>query len=161
MNTERVIDTINVDDYTRAPLQMTKMVRLEAAPGAVFSKLADYTKMPDWFPGMTEVGTDNAAAETENGEGAVRVCSFDPGQIMTEDIVRFDPPDTLAYAIRDGNFMGVSGHLALVTIESEDGGSLVTWRQFFEHPDPDAFNAQGGAMLEGALDNLRHHFRHS
>lgn len=143
---------------TQAPLQLTKAVKIAAGPEEVFAKLTDYAAMPGWFPGMTEVVTDNSAAEAENGTGAVRVCSFGPER-MTEDIVLFEPPAKLAYAVRDGNFMGMSGHLALITVEPEEGGSLVTWRQFFEHPDAEAFNEQGGAMLEAALNNVSSHFR--
>ncbi len=152
---DRDIGGINIDYYTSAPLQMTKSAELPATPEEVFSTLADYTAMPEWFPGMSAVKVDNADTQTENGAGAVRVCSFGPEQSMTEDIVLFDAPEKLGYTIRDRNFMGMSNHFALVTVETKGGGSLLSWHQFFDHPDPEAFKAQGGAMLEGALENLR------
>ena len=151
----RSINRVNIDQYTQAPLQMTKTLELSADPEAVFATLADFTAMPSWFPGMTAVAVDNTSAELDGGAGAVRVCSFGPAQTMNEDILILDPPKTLAYAIREGNFMGLSQHFALVCVEPWGDGSLLSWHQFFHHPDPEAFNAQGGAMLDGALDNLR------
>ena len=136
---------------------MTKTVELPASPEKVFATLSEYTAMPEWFPGMSEVAVDNSAAQTDNGTGAVRVCSFGE-QSITEDIKLFDAPSKLGYAIRDGNFMGMSEHFALVRVEPKGSGSLLTWHQFFNHPDPEAFKVQGGAMLDGAFENLRAHF---
>lgn len=157
MTNPRDIAGVAINIYTSAPLQMTKAVELPASPEEVFATLADYTAMPEWFPGMSSVSVDNAGAQLENGAGAVRVCSFGP-QSMTEDIVLFDAPHKLGYAIRDGNFMGMSNHFALVTVESKGASSLLGWHQFFNHPDSEAFKAQGGAMLGGAFENLQAHY---
>lgn len=154
MENPRHIAGVNVDLYTDAPLRMTKTVALPGEPEAVFSTLTNYKAMPEWFPGMSAVTVNNLDAGAEGGEGAVRVCTFGPDQEITEDIVIFDAPNTLAYAVRNGNFMGMTGHFALLTVEPKKGGSLLSWHQYFNHPDPAAFNARGGAMLDGALRNL-------
>ena len=151
---DREVGGLNIDQYTTAPLQMTKTLELPADPQEVFATLTAHAEMPEWFPGMSAAGVDNAHAEREGGAGAVRVCTFG-SEVLTEDIVLTDAPERFAYKIRDGNFMGLREHFALVTLEPSAGGTLLRWRQFFHHPDPEAFNVQGGAMLEGALENLR------
>lgn len=153
----REVAGVPVERYTSAPLQITKTVDLPASPETVFATLADYAAMPSWFPGMSALRIDSSSARGE-GEGVVRVCSFGPAQSMTEDIVLFDAPKKLAYAIRDGNFMGLSGHFALISVEPKGDGSLLTWHQFFNHPDPEAFKVQGEAMLDGAFENLLVHY---
>jgi len=157
MKDSRAIANIAINQHTSAPLQMTKTAELPVSPEEVFATLADYKAMPEWFPGMSAVTVDSSNAETEKGEGTVRVCSFGD-QSMTEDIVLFDAPGKLGYAIRDGNFMGMSDHFALVTVEPKNDGSLLSWHQFFNHPDVEAFKAKGGAMLDRAFKNLRAHY---
>lgn len=151
----REIAGVDIDQYTSATLQITKTMVLNAKSEQVFSRLTNYTAMPNWFPGMSEVKVDNSGARATNETGAVRICSFGPEQNMTEDIVIFDEPFKLGYAIRDGNFMGMSKHFALVTVEPENNGSKLSWYQFFDHPDPESFNIQGNALMDGAFKNLQ------
>jgi ribosome-associated toxin RatA of RatAB toxin-antitoxin module len=157
MDSSRIIEGIEIDSYTKAPLQLHKSLFVTATPDEVFTTLANHTAMPEWFPGMTAVRVNCDPAQEEGGVGTVRYCAFGEEE-MTEDIVLSQAPTLLAYAIRDGNFMGLQNHFALVTVKAQDEGSLVSWYQFFNHPYPDVFNEQGGGMLEGALNNLRHRF---
>jgi uncharacterized protein YndB with AHSA1/START domain len=157
MNSSRLIEGVEIDKYTTAPLQLHKSLFVKATPDEVFKTLANHTAMPEWFPGMTAVRVNCDHAKEEGGAGTVRCCAFGE-QEMTEDIVLSEAPSLLAYAIRDGNFMGLSDHFALVTVKAQNEGSLVSWHQFFNHPYPDVFNEQGGVMLEGALNNLHEHF---
>jgi uncharacterized protein YndB with AHSA1/START domain len=157
MEGSRLIEGIDVGAYTNAPLQLQKRLLVNATPDEVFKTLANHTAMPEWFPGMTAARINCDHAEEEGGAGTVRYCAFGE-QEMTEDIVVSQTPKLLGYAIRDGNFMGLSDHFALITVKAEDGGSLVSWSQFFHHPQPDVFNQQGGMMLEGALQNLMQRF---
>jgi uncharacterized protein YndB with AHSA1/START domain len=156
MDSSRLIEGISIDTYTKAPLQLHRSLLVKATTDEVFKTLSNHTAMPEWFPGMTaaRVNCDHAK---EGGAGTVRYCAFGEEE-MTEDIVLSEAPNLLAYAIRDGNFMGLSDHFALVTVKPQVDGSLVSWSQFFNHPSPDVFNEQGGIMLEGALHNLRHRF---
>jgi uncharacterized protein YndB with AHSA1/START domain len=157
MDSSRLIEGVEIDNYTTAPLQLHKSIFVKATPDEVFKTLAHHTAMPEWFPGMTAVRIACDHAKEEGGAGTVRYCAFGE-QEMTEDIVVSEAPKLLAYAIRDGNFMGLSEHFALVTVTSQNDGSLVSWSQFFNHPYPEVFNEQGGVMLEGALNNLGQRF---
>lgn len=153
----RDISGVNIDLYTSAPLQITKTLNLPASSEKTFATLSDYTRMPSWFPDMSQVVVDNSNANNENEEGAIRICSFQD-QSMKEDIVLFDAPNKLGYTIRNGNFMGMSEHFALIIVESKNKDSLLTWYQFFNHPDLKAFKAKGSAMLDEAFKNLRTQF---
>lgn len=157
MESSRIIEGVEIDSYTTAPLQLHKSLLVNVAPNEVFDTLANHTAMPEWFPGMTAARVNGDHAQEEGGAGTVRYCAFDE-QEMTEDIILSESPKLLAYAIRDGNFMGLSDHFALVTVKVQHEGSLVSWHQFFNHPYPEVFNEQGGVMLEGALNNLRERF---
>ncbi|MEM6431187.1 MAG: SRPBCC family protein [Deinococcota bacterium] len=151
----RYFADVNVNQYTYAPLQLKKVIELSTSPEQVFATLSDYSAMPDWVPGMSYVAVDNTKALLENGVGTVRTCNFEDGQSMVEDIVLFDAPTMLAYSVRDGNFMGMSEHFALITMQASKQGCVLSWYQFFNHPDVAAFVAQSAALLDTACDQLK------
>lgn len=154
MNHPRRIADIDIDQYTKASLQLHEALLARANPEEVFQVLANHTAMPEWFPGMTAARIDVNDTKVVGGTGTVRRCAFGE-QEMTEDIILFEAPRLLAYTIRDGSFMGLRHHFALITITSHQDGSLIDWYQFFDHPNIEAFKDQGQTMLTGALDNLQ------
>ncbi len=160
----RVFDGINVDDATKAPLQTVARAHFEAAPDAVFAKMSDHKNMGEWIPMLDhEIIVDHSHSITpgQNNVGTTRICLFG-GDKLTEDIKHFVPGKGYSYSVRDSEEAPAENHLGVITIEEDGkGGSLVTWRQYF---DPKGFKGEYvmptmmSFVLEGALDNLAEEF---
>ncbi len=99
---------------------------------------------------VQKVTVDNATASTANGVGAVRTCSV--GDIaLIEEIRLSEPNRALAYAVRDGNPMGMTGHLGVAQLApNQTGGTTVRWQAYFDHPDVDMMTKQvQGGLQKG------------
>ena len=107
----RILGTVNVDDVTQAPLQVTRSLRVKATREKVFEFIADHSGWTSWFPILADVEVDNSAAQTPGGSGAVRTCTLVNGARFAENIVGYEAPAGFGYAIEDGNPLGVSGPL--------------------------------------------------
>jgi len=149
------LDDFRVMDWTTAPLRLARSVQLQAAPPQSFDSVADHAKMAELFPWIQSVTVDNSQAETVGGLGALRCCSFGPGMLLEERIVGWQPPAMYAYACRDDSPFGLTDHLGLVTCEAGGPESTVlTWRLYFNHPNPVAMQEKIDGSFSLALDSL-------
>ena len=73
-----------------------------------------------------------------------------------EEEIRLSKPNrALAYSLREGNPMGMSGHLGVVLLASnETGGTTVRWQFYFNHPDVDIMVTQTAGALQQGLSGL-------
>lgn len=140
-NYERVTDTIHdfkVNSVTNAPNQITLMFRLDLAPDKTFKLVSEADQLGTWFTNIQNPSTDNSLSinGADNlGKGSVRTCSFED-DFLYEDIVYYDADKhAYAYAInmdKSNVAFPISDHVGTFTVESDkQGGSLVTWRQYF------------------------------
>lgn len=125
----RTVGSLDVNAATTAPLQVTRSVHLDADPEAIFATISDNENWVSWFDSLESVdGQDGARTFTfTGGEGA-----------LTENIVAFDAPNVFAWAITDGNPLGLEDHLGTLQVmpDAEDGeGSVVNLSVFYSHPD--------------------------
>ena len=97
--------------FTKAPLRAEQTVSLNAPPEKVWALISDHEKLPTYLSMVEKVTVDNSIASTANGVGAVRSCSIG-AMTLEEEIQIWKPNRALAYALREGNPMGMSGHLA-------------------------------------------------
>lgn len=150
----RQIMNLKVDDLTSSPLQLTKRIQLNAAPDKVFALLERYEEMPKWLNAVQHVQCDRTSAKGTNGIGTQRVCQLQNGATLTEAIVGFEPARLIAYSVSNDNPMGVRDHLAVVTTEPSGSGTLLTWRQYFSHPQAEQMVTMVDGMLDAGFQRL-------
>ena len=68
-----------------------------------------------------------------DGVGALRVFGTGPFK-SHEEVLVFEPPHHLAYAIRKG--MPIVGYRADVYLEADGGGTTIRWESSFDHARP-------------------------
>ncbi len=162
---ERRFDSLNVDDFTTAPLRAIAKAHFKAAPDRVFAKFADHEGMSQWVPMVKHgVRIDHASSKTPHrcDAGSVRVCNFG-GDVLTETIKHWDAGKCYAYSVKPDKNSPAVDHLGVVTIESDGkGGSVVSWRQYF-NPKPWSMKAKMMPfmmrfVLGKALKNLAKEF---
>ena len=129
-----LIHPSKAEEIPQAPLQIELRFVLHLPPVAVFDLVA--FRLPEWFGEIHAVQWDHTRSEEGSGlPGACseRACDFG-GKILREQIVAFQPGRRYAYRAdmdRSDLKMPLSDHLGTFDIEGVDGGSLVTWRQYF------------------------------
>jgi uncharacterized protein YndB with AHSA1/START domain len=167
MNADRtdVFGTLDVRDFTKAPLKSHKTIVINANASKVFEVLADHEGLRKWVPMINhEVVVNHEQSESKggNGIGSVRVCNFG-GDHLTETIKFWDAGNVYAYSVREDKNSPAVNHLAVfqVTKLSVDV-TQVTWAQFF---DPKPGSMKGKMMpvmmrlvMAKALKNLKKMF---
>ncbi len=120
-----------IGQYTDVPFQIEHTAYFKAAPQEVFSYISDFEKIREWMPGLTRTWTDNAAAETPGGAGAVR-CIRALGGKMTYETVRYmDAPDFFLYSASDESLGGMyTEHLGAQICLPEGEGTRFIWRSY-------------------------------
>ena len=121
----------NAGDYTAAPAQITKSRWIDAPIESVWSVVADHGGMTRWVPMISHVELTDTDDRGEYGEGCERACQFGP-DLLRESIPFWDPPYGYAYQIADMRL--VRDHVAHLKLRERDGGTDVTWTQYF-HPN--------------------------
>lgn len=117
-----------------APLQIELRFRLQVPPAEAFDLVAN--RLPEWFGAIHSVKWDHsrsAAGPGQTGACSERVCDFG-GKALREEIVAFEPGRSYSYRAdmaRSEMKMPLSDHLGSFVIEQAEGGSAVTWRQYF------------------------------
>jgi carbon monoxide dehydrogenase subunit G len=140
--------------FTQAPLRAERTHSLNASPEKVWGLISDHEKLPTYISFVQKVTVDNSNASAANGVGAVRTCNI--GEIaLIEEIRLWEPNRALAYAVRDGNPMGMTGHLGVATLApNETGGTTVRWQAYFDHPDVDMMTAQVQGGYQQGISGL-------
>ncbi len=161
---DRSFGGISVNDVTSAPLQVIVRAHFDASAEQVFSRMGDHKKLGEWIPFLDhEIQVNNRHSITpgKNNVGTVRVCLFGD-KTLTEDIKHWLPGKGYSYSARNTPTSPMKNHMGVITIEEDSkGGSLITWRQYFE---PTGFKgkyimpAMMSYMLNKALDNLSEEF---
>ena len=149
----RAVAGFDVGAATTAPLQLTKTVHLEATPATVFALISDHEAMPVWLPGLHRVSVERSPAG-----GVARTCTLENGASVKESIVGYRQNSLLAYSAAPGNPFGLGDHLGVAQVEAADGGTLLTWRQYFEHQAPETITPMLDGMMQAGLENLAKRF---
>ncbi|MEO0422581.1 MAG: SRPBCC family protein [Pseudomonadota bacterium] len=144
----RIDGAVNVDEHTSAPLQLSRSAELSKSAGAVWKYLTKSNHVAGLFDGVRSI--------TSAKVGERRTVRLRGGGSVSETVVADDATSrTFAYSIGDTNPMGISDHLAVLTITSADErkGAVVTWNHYFNAADTDAA-ASMSESLSGALAKL-------
>lgn len=146
----------DISQITKAPLRLAKSIWLKASQEKIFAIVSNHTELPSLFPWVQSVTVESSQAEVEGGVGARRCCNFGNGLVLEETIVGWNPPQMYAYSCQDEtNPFGLRGHLGLVTCQTDaEGGTILTWRQYFDHPNPQAMVEKMDGSLSGAIQKL-------
>lgn len=130
----RQIEQLNIDQFTGAPLQIVMMVRLDLPPEKAFDAVS--RQLPQWVSQIPHVAWDhsNSALSGQCGTGSIRKCAFGKDSIV-ENIRHWQEGRVYAYSIDPAQSTAsfpIKNHLGVFIVESDgNGGSLVTWRQYF------------------------------
>lgn len=133
-NSDRKIGSLEVDRFTAAPLQIVMMARINLAPAQTFDLVA--RQLPQWVSQIPHVAWDNRHSATAGqcDAGSVRQCAFGKKQI-TEQIQYWQEGSVYAYSAdpeKSTASFPIQHHLGVFIVESDGrGGSLLTWRQYF------------------------------
>ena len=158
---QRRFDTLQVNDFTNAPQKAFSRARLSASPEVVFAKMADHENLDEWIPLINhKVVVDHSHSKHpgKNDVGTIRICNFG-GDTLTERIQYWQPGRSYAYSVLPSEDNPATDHLGVITVESDGaGGSLVSWRQYF-NPKPWSLKAKVmplmmGMVMDKALGNL-------
>ena len=150
----------DVAQLTSTPLQLEKVVRLDAPQTTVFEALSNHEIWPQIFPWVHEVSIDNTEAIVENGLGARRICNFGNNMILEEIIVGWHPPYAYAYAGLDETHpFGMIGHVGVVSCQANNHQiTTLTWQHYFDHCNLAAMLLQLNNTMSTAVQNLIDYF---
>ena len=148
---------LNIRKFTDAPKQMVISKWIKAPLQDVWEVVSDHEGMTQWIPMIKQVDLVEANAAGEWGEGCERHCKFGT-DLLKEKIVHWDPPFGYAYMIGDMHL--VKNHLGHFKLEETNGGTLVTWTQYF-YPNGNAIkrwmakNIMLPSVMKKGLKNLQ------
>ena len=118
----------------RPPLQIELRFHLALPTDTVFELVT--TRLPEWFAMIHEVTWDHARSTrgpSKLGACSERVCDFG-GKKLLEEIVEVDFGRSYTYRAdleRSTMKMPLAEHLGSFELSASDGGTDVTWRQYF------------------------------
>lgn len=146
--------TRSLSSLTASPLRASSQIHLEASPEDVFEYVSSAEALPLWMPGLESVAYDhsNSVLAGTLGEGSQRTMIFN-GQKETEVIVQLEQPNVIAYQILEG--VPLRNHLATMTVESDNGVSILTWNQYFELNRTSIYGWLMPFMVRRFLDNAQ------
>ena len=155
-----ISDELNISGFTKAPLRLLQSVWLRASQEKIFSIVSNHNELEKLFPWIQSVSVDSSQADVEGGVGARRCCNFGNGLVLEETIVGWSPPHGYAYTCQDEtNPFGLKDHLGLVTCQTNDqAGTVLAWRQYFDHPNPQAMVEKMDGSLRMAIQKLMNRF---
>ena len=126
----------NIREHTKADLRVVKLMHVPLTREKTFRLILD--TMPRWSADLESVTyfKDEKKIGTKSRFDAThRVCVFQ-GDKVTELIPKYKEGSLFAYSIepeRSSLNFPIENHLAVISVEDDGkGGSLVTWRQYFD-----------------------------
>jgi uncharacterized protein YndB with AHSA1/START domain len=118
-----------------------RQVRIARTPDEVWEFIGDPARLPEWFPGITEVTVDGTSRVITTGSGIPM-----PEEIITNDRLQH----RFQYRITTGLF---KEHLSTIDVlDLGDGTSLVVYAV---DADPSPMALVIGGAAGNALENLR------
>ncbi|MFC1975699.1 SRPBCC family protein [Chloroflexota bacterium] len=155
-----IIGGLGITNFTTAPLRLVQSVWLKVSQEKIFFIVSNPQEWSRLFPWVQSVTVDSRQAEVEGGVGARRCCNFGNGMVLEETIVAWNPPHMYAYSCQDEtNPFGLKDHLGLVTCQADaEAGTILTWRQYFAHPNPQAMVEKMDGSLSMAILKLINRF---
>jgi len=146
--------------FTSAPLRNRIRVELKAPPLEVWALLGDLARFPEYSSGLERV---EPTADL-SGRCVEYVCHFKPqgpggASIVSREVVRWwGPGRGYASSSAAGDAFGLTSDLNLVTLEPSDGGSVVSWSEYYDAADLDMMKAHFDEALADIGENLARRF---
>ena len=156
----KLVDGHDLDRFSDSQLRVWVAARVNMPPEKAFRMMA--VDLHLWFPGVKRFTWNHAHSQRpgEFGPGSVRTGVY-KGDRMVEKVLLWYPPRYYVYRIdldATEAFIPINGHLGIFTVEADgQGGSFITWRQYF-HPSVPLTGSLVAWVMEGvaeeAFDNL-------
>jgi len=157
----RELGQLKVDTITKAPIQYFGAVQLNTTPEEAYRYVGDLESISEWLPiaeKVTKLDHSNSQTPGQSGQGTLRYVEAALGDGVVETITYWEDGVGYGYSIPDSAGLPMTGHLAVLQVESDgSGGALVTYRQYFTPADslPGKLSSHiGRIVLNMALDNL-------
>ena len=147
-----------IGKLTGAPLQISKNILIPASTKQVFAFVSNHEELPKLLPMIHEVKVDQSNAKVKNGVGCVRTCTMADGNALSEEIVLWQPGKAYAYAIADGNMMGLESHVGVMTVSRAGNQTRLSWYQYFDHQNPEMVKPQIDPLMDMILMKIHGHF---
>jgi hypothetical protein len=125
--------TLNIMQYTKAPLRIELKSRYRASPQALFNVISDHHAVANWIPLIRAVAMEHKSSD-QCGVGSIRHCSLRGMGGIDETILWWNPPHGYAFRVEAKSklMMPTRDHVSVMLIEpTADGGCELTWRHYF------------------------------
>ena len=144
----------SLSPFISSPLRASTRIHLKASPEEVFDYISSAESLPSWMPGLESVTYDHSDSVVTGalGEGSRRTMIFG-GQEETEAVVRFERPHVMAYQIMEG--VPLKNHVATMTVDHDDEGSILTWNQYFDLKRTSVYGWMMPFMVRRFLDEAQ------
>lgn len=155
----RSLGDLPVDDLTTAPLQILRSTTLDARPKKVFSYLSDSKNWPAWFESVASVRLEASGTEKLGQTGTLRHFALHDGGMISDRVVALAEGRHFAWSTTADNPYGLVDHLGVLSLEAYGkSGTVLTWAQYFGHPEAETLAPQIGTVVEGALARFHQRF---
>ncbi len=134
MNEPHVVPPSPTPTTMPPPLKIELQFHLALPPEHVFDLVT--TRLPEWFTAIHQVTWDHARSKrgpAALGACSERICDFG-GKQLREEIVEVRAGRSYSYRAdieRSTMKMPLASHLGTFELEPDEGGTKVTWRQYF------------------------------
>ena len=98
--------------------------RIDASPRSSSTRSPTTGATPDYTP-IRRAVLEREGDEEPNGKGAIRALHL-AGPPMRERVIAFERPGLFTYELLSG--LPVKDHVGTVTLEAQDGGTLMSYR---------------------------------
>jgi hypothetical protein len=160
-HTSRQLGDFDVNQFTDAKLRVIKMMRISQSPEEAYDIFVN--RIPEWNKGFSSVTYYNgseAIGSVANNNATRRECVAGSKKLV-ENIRGFEKGKFFAYTIdfkKTTLKLQSTDQLGLMTFEEDGkGGSLVTWRQYFDkklHIKSIMASYSVSKYLEGSLQKM-------
>ena len=142
-------------DFTSSPLRNRTRVALDAPVSDVWEVVGDLSRFPEYSAGLERVETK----QDEDGRCLEYTCYFKPVEegaegAVSRDVMRWYEPNRGYLSVEVEASWGGGNTVALMTLESIPGGTLVTNDMHFDAEDLDAAKAALDEALVDIAENL-------
>lgn len=147
---------MNSNVTVSAPLRNRIRVHLSAQPPGVWRVVGDLQRFPEYSSGLEAVDV----TVDEVGRCIEYVCHFRQPEPSAEPVVHretvtwYEADRGFASNAEEPNVFGLERATTLVELEPFNGGTMLTWAQYFDAEDVDMMRAEFERALADISSNL-------
>lgn len=114
-----------------APVVVEQSIDIDASDAAVWARIADHERWPDWFEALVSVEVIGGGPDPGTGVGGQRRVKV-KGATLDEEFTAWKPGEQFAFAITSTKIPVLTAMAEDVRLTAVDGGCRVDYRQGIE-----------------------------